>query len=122
MTASTGVTTADLPGRTTNGLASGATGGSFRHPRRRRQHRDYHTMAKVDFVHVGTVKHALPPRHRCCPILDRPQVGLGKLLLRVTAQRLLQLPSCEIPGNLGMLTKPPVGCQNWVHVHWRAVS
>jgi len=25
-----------------------------------------HTIAKVDFVHVGTAKHALPPRHRCC--------------------------------------------------------
>ena len=43
------MTSADLPGRTTNGLASGATGGSFHHPRRRRQHRDYHTIAKVDF-------------------------------------------------------------------------
>ena len=114
MTPPTRLTTADLPGRTTNGLASGATGGSFHHPRRRRQHRDYHTVAKVDFVHVGTVKHAPPPRHRCCSILDRLQVGPGELLLRVTAQRLLQLPSDEIPGNLGMLTEPPVGRQNWV--------
>ena len=103
MTPPTRLTTADLPGRTTNGLASGATGGSFHHPRRRRQHRDYHTVAKVDFVHVGTVKHAPPPRHRCCSILDRLQVGPGELLLRVTRSGCCSSHPTKSPATLGCL-------------------
>jgi hypothetical protein len=81
---------------------SGAAGGSFHHTHTWRQH-DYHTVAKIDLAHAGMVmKHARRPGIGVASILDRLQVRLGELLLRVTALASPSDPAelSTMPGNL----------------------